>query len=116
MVRDIYRGEKVGAIGPNAISKDTTFIEYCSMAEGSDLTVLANELGKLKAEMQKTAAKTEQFESLLAVSAAEDAAMGGDIATVMEKLRATGSWVLDTATKIGVPVAVEAIKKAVGLS
>ncbi len=79
------------------------------------MAVLAKELGQLKVAMKAAADDTGQFESLAAVSSAADAAQTGDGATAIAKLKTAGQWAWDTATKIGVSVAAEAIKKAIGL-
>lgn len=112
---DTYTGRNVGAMGPHVTANNTTFIDYGSMASGLDLAVLADELCRLKDDMKKVANDTKELEAVVAISAAEDAARKGDGSTAMAKLKAAGGWAWDTATKIGVPVAAEAIKKAIAL-
>ena len=65
--------------------------------------------------MRKQAQSTTQFEAITAVSGAQDAARANQPSTVIEKLKSAGGWALDVATRIGVSVAAEAIKKASGL-
>jgi hypothetical protein len=65
--------------------------------------------------MKSEAEDTGHYEAIAAISAAEDAAKNGDQTTTLAKLRAAGSWALDVATKIGVSIASEALKKAIGL-
>lgn len=115
MSGDTFIVNKAGAVGPGSTANNTTFIEGAVMAQEVDLATLAEELGKLKGEMKIAADDTEQLESLVAISSAEDAARNGDGATTITKLKAAGSWALDTATKIGVSVAAEALKRALGL-
>ena len=115
MPGDTFITNKAGAVGPHATASNTTFIEGAPLSHGGDLAVLADELGRLKIALRGAANDTGQLESLVAVSSAEDAARSGDGATAMAKLKAAGSWAWDTATKIGVSVAAEAIKKAVEL-
>lgn len=106
---------RAGAVGPHATASNTTFNEGAHVAHGVDLAVLADELGRLKLALKGAASDTGQFESLVAVSSAEDAARSGDGTTATAKLKAAGNWALDAATRIGVSVAEEAIKKAIGL-
>jgi len=115
MSGDTFITNKAGAVGPHATASNTNFFESAPVAHGVDLVVLADELGKLKIALKWAADDTGQLESLVAVSSAEDAARTGDGATAMAKLKAAGNWAWETATKIGVPVAAEAIKKAIGL-
>jgi hypothetical protein len=79
-----------------------------------DLSALAKELSLLRAALLKEATEFEHEETISAIVSAEDAAKMGNGAKVLEALKHTGKWALDTATKIGVSVAAEAIKKASG--
>ncbi|MBB3133627.1 hypothetical protein FHS26_001340 [Rhizobium pisi] len=117
MARDTFIVGRAGAVGPNASATHTTFNEnYGTMLQGIEMAPLAEDLATLKQNMAGQATTTEQFNAIAAVSAAEDAARSGDETTVVEKLKAAGTWALDVATKIGVAVATEAIKKASGLA
>jgi hypothetical protein len=49
-----------------------------------------------------------------AIAAAEASAKKGDEKSVFEHLKAAGQWALELSLKIGVPVAIESIKKASG--
>jgi hypothetical protein len=119
MSRDTYNTRNAGAVGPNAQATETTITEnYGSLLQGVDLPALAAELDQLKREMFKQAGKTgdtDHFAAVTAISAAEDAARKNEASTVVEKLKSAGAWALDIASKIGVSVATEALKKAVGL-
>lgn len=115
MTGDTFISNKAGAVGPHATANNTTFFEAAA-SHDIDLATLADQLAKLKVAMKATAENTGQLESLVAVSSAEDAARKGDAAYVFAKLKTAGNWAWDTATKIGVSVAAEAIKKAIGLS
>lgn len=116
MSGDTFITSKAGAVGPYSTAINTSFVETAPTAEGIDLAVLADELSRLKVVMKDGADGTRHLESVVAVSSAEDAARNGDSATTMAKLRTAGTWAWDTATKIGVSVAAEAIKRSLGLS
>lgn len=115
MPGDTFISNKAGAVGPHATAINTTFIEGAEVAHGVDLAALADELGKLKFALKGAANDTGELECLVAVSSAEDAARSGDETTAMAKLKAAGKWAWETATRIGVSVAADAIKKAMSL-
>jgi hypothetical protein len=54
----------------------------------------------------------EQDKAIGAVADAEEAAAKGDGPAALGYLKSAGNWALDTAQKIGVGVAVEALKRA----
>lgn len=82
---------------------------------GGNLGALAQDLAKLKAELGAQAKDAEHFEAAAAIAKAEDAANKNDGAGVFGYLKNAGKWALETATKIGTTVAVEALKKALGM-
>lgn len=102
-------GRNIGVVGDNAHVENLT---QSSSESGGDS--LAAELEKLRREMAARAEEREHYEALSAVRAAEDEAKKGDEGKAMEYLRKAGTWGLDVATKIGVPLAVEAIKRHMG--
>ena len=61
---------------------------------------------------QENEGTDEQDEAIGAVVAAQKAAAKGDGQTVLQHLKAAGKWTLGVAEKIGVAVAMEAIKRA----
>ena len=80
---------------------------------GVDLSALAAQLGSLKQAMRAEAQDTSHFEAVAAISAAEDAAKKTDGSTTFAKLKTAETWAFETATKIGISVAAEALKKAI---
>jgi hypothetical protein len=113
MTRDTYNmNGQAGAVGSNAHAHDMTFQQLWS--QGSlDLPRLAEELAKLRDAMRReTEGTREQDKAVAAVAEAEEAAVQGDGLAVLRHLKAAGKWTLGIAEKIGVAVAVEAIKKA----
>jgi uncharacterized protein YukE len=106
-------GGAQGAVGDNAQASNNVFNQWNQ--SGGDLTGLAKELATLRAELGKRATESEQFESAAAVAKAEGAAKNGNGPTAFEHLKTAGKWALEVASSIGVPVALEALKKAVGI-
>lgn len=70
------------------------------------------ELQTLLKALKEEAATSEQFSALAEVSKARDEAEKKKTPKVLAALKKAGKWTLDTAVKIGVPVAVEVIKQA----
>jgi len=111
-MRDQYNNPgQSGAMGPNARVHDNTFTQNQLQV---DLTKLAPELTQLHQAMKTEADTPDQYRALAEVADAEKAAKAGEGHKVAGYLRAAGQWALDTAVKIGSPVAVEALKKAIG--
>ncbi|RZJ77250.1 MAG: hypothetical protein EOO20_29030 [Chryseobacterium sp.] len=76
-----------------------------------DLEVLASELGKLRGVARQQATEAEHDTAVGAIAQAESAAKEGNENDAMQYLAKSGTWALDIATKVGVSVAAEAIKK-----
>jgi hypothetical protein len=107
-------GQGVG-VGRNVRMTNVTVNQTQNQAPAVDLPVLANELATLRAEMKKQATEPEQDVSVGAVAAAEAAAKKGDESSALQHLADAGKWALDLAVKIGVPVAIDAIRRSAGL-
>jgi hypothetical protein len=89
---------------------------YASWSQsGGNLGSLAQDLGTLKAELKKKAETGEELDAASAIAKAEEAAKKNDGPGVFGYLKTAGKWALDTATGIGTTVAVEALKKALGM-
>jgi len=80
-----------------------------------DMKALAAEFEKLREELRAGGRSPDHDIALGQVAAAEAAAKAGDRSGVMLALKSSGKWVLSTAEKIGVGLAVQAIKAAIGL-
>ena len=112
---DTYNvGQGVG-VGRNVRMTNVTVNQAQGQAEQIDLPTLASELATLRAEMKKLATEPEQDVAVGAIAAAEAEAKKGDQASTMDQLSKAGKWALDLAVKIGVPVAIDAIRKSAGL-
>jgi hypothetical protein len=108
-------GSQVGAVGPRAHAHDMTFQQTNIDVSDIDAVTLAAELDQLREELARTASERDQYADLVAVSDAAAEAREGKTAEALKKLAAVGKWALDVATKIGVTVATEALKRATGL-
>ena len=110
-MRDQYKAGQVGAMGPGAHAHDITFNQiWNENKDDIDLQALAFELSKLRLKLKEEASEPEHDSSIGAIASAESYAKKGDGPKVLEYLSKAGKWALDTATKIGVPVATEALK------
>jgi hypothetical protein len=76
---------------------------------------LADELSRLRQAMRQHATEGTHDIATAEVAKAENAAKEQDKPKLMEHLKAAGNWALDIASKIGVPVAIEALKHALGV-
>jgi len=110
---DTYNvGQGVG-VGRN-VKMDNVVINQAQNSEKVDLPALADELGKLRAQMKKEATTPEHDVAVGAIAAAEASAKKGDEKSVFEHLKSAGEWALELGLKIGVPVAIDSIKRAAG--
>ena len=107
---------QTGAIGPNAHAHDIAFNQVWSQLQNKvDLPKLANELVKLRETMQRNATEPEHTFAIGAVTAAEQSARQNNGPKVVEYLKIAGKWTYGLAEKIGVDLAVEALKEAIGM-
>lgn len=114
-MRDHYNIGQAGAVGPRAHAHDMTFQIWNENKNDIDLSVLAKELAKLRTELKKEASELDHDISIGAIASAENSARESNGPKAFEYLSKTGKWALDIATKIGVPVATEVLKKVIGL-
>jgi hypothetical protein len=113
-VEGLYSGQ-IGAAGPGAQARD--FTQVWAQIEGQiELAALADALAELRGQLRERATETEHDRGIGLVADAEEAARRGDGPAVLERLRAAGGWVRDTATAIGVPVVTAALRAAFGLA
>lgn len=113
---DKYEAGQVGAQGPHAHAHDMTFNQIWNQTKDKiDLPALAKELNALRNEMQKSAKEAEDYAEIGTVANAEIEAQRGDGPKVLSALAKAGQWTLKVAEKIGVGVAIAAIKTACGI-
>ncbi len=107
---------QTGAVGPNAHAHDISFTQVWNQLEGKvDLAKLAGDLAVLQKEMERSAIEPAEKLAVGAIAAAEQSARQKDGPKVMEYLKTTGKWALSVSQKIGVSLATEALKSAIGL-
>ena len=103
-------------MGPNAKASQMTFQQIWNAGQGDiNLGTLAQELPALRTAMRKEAAEPAHDKAVAAVAEAEEAAKDNDGPGVMEQLHKAGKWAWEMASKLGLNVATEALKKALGL-
>lgn len=113
---DKYTAGQVAAMGPQAHAHDMSLHQVNAQQLGQiDLQVLAAELAILRSKMRQTAVEPEQDIAIGQIAAAEAAAKKGDATSVVGHLKSAGKWASDVATKVGVSIASEAIKKSLGM-
>lgn len=114
-VGSTYKAGQVGAQGPNAHAHDITFNQIWQKNKGNlELSILGSELERLRSTLQHSANTAEHFSEVGAIATAEIEAKKGNGPKALEALSKAGRWSLDVAEKIGVGVAIAAIKTALG--
>jgi hypothetical protein len=111
---DTYNVNQGVGVGRN-VKMDNVTVNQIQGQSQIDLPTLADQLAKLRTEMKKEATDPEHDVAVGAVAAAESAARNGDEKSALDYLKAAGKWTLGVAVQIGVPVAIDAIKKSAGL-
>jgi hypothetical protein len=112
---DNYSAGQVGAMGPNSHATGNTFQQIWQQSQSNiDLRSLAHELETLRTVMRKEATIPEHDIAIGEVAAAQTAAAQGNGAKALEHLKSAGQWAFDVSTKIGIGVAIAAIKTALG--
>lgn len=119
---EIIKGDKyvmsgqAASIGPNAHVHNMNWIQlWEKSSENIELSKLADELEELRSKMRQEDATAEQDLAVGEVAKAQIAAKSGNGAKALEHLKAAGNKALSCAEKIGVPVAIAAIKASLGL-
>lgn len=108
-------GPAVG-VGRNVNIQTVNFNQLWDQSRSSlDLGKLANDLARLREAMAKESTGAEEYAAVGNVASAEVAAKKENGPSTLEYLFKAGKWALDVAIKIGVPVAIEALKKTVGM-
>jgi hypothetical protein len=113
---DIYNvSGQAGAVGRDAHAHDMTFNQLWSQSAHSiNLPALAAELTTLRQAMRKAAEEPFHDKAVVEIGEAQEAAQNQDSPRALQHLKNVGQWALDVATKIGVNLATEALKKALG--
>lgn len=107
---------QTGVVGPNAHAHDLTFNQVWNQLENKlDFTQLAKELQLLHEALEREATEPAQKLAAGAVAAAEQSARQKDGPKVIEYLKTAGKLALGVAEKIGLDVAKDAVKGALGI-
>ena len=111
---DKYDIKQAGAVGPNAVAAGN-ILRQQNLQIGTDLKALADALSTLREAVSLPASADEAI-AYGALAEAERAAEAGDEEATAGALRRAGRWALDQAVAVGVPVATEALRRALGMS
>ena len=111
---DTYNINQGVGVGRNVKMNNVTVNQFQSQ-EKFDMPTLATQLATLRSEMKKEATEPEHDIEIGAVAAAEAAAKKGDEKSALDHLQNAGKWAFEMGLKVGVPVAVDAIKRSAGL-
>ena len=88
-------------------------VKVTELPTSVDMAQLAKELDRLSTEMRGDRPTEMSSTEVAAIDSARDAAREGDRVRAGEYLLKAGKWALDVATKIGVPIATEALKNLI---
>ena len=109
---DTYVSEQIGLMGRHVRARDVpvTGVQYTI-----DLPALAEELAGLKQNLLADAAGPEDYIAIGEVGHAEEAALGADEFKVRSHVARAGTFLWDTATKVGADLAASYSESARGL-
>ena len=108
-------GGQQGAVGPGASASNNVFNQWSQSINGADLATLGEQLASLRGEMKQHSSTPEHDIAIGVIAEAETAAKKGDGPKTFESLKRAGTWALDLAKEVGVSMAAEALKQAVGM-
>lgn len=113
---DKYEAGQVGAQGKQAHAHDMVFNQIWEQNKSEiNLNKLSTQLAELREAMATKASTQQDYIDIGNIASAEIEASNGNGSKALEYLKKTGSWTLATAEKIGVGVAVAAIKTTLGM-
>ena len=115
IMRDQYKNNQGVTMGPNGRVSNIKFNQIVNDPETKvDFSNLAEELALLRKEMQSNALTAEELVEVSEIAKAELEAKDGKYDNALEALSKTGKWSLSVGERIGVGVAISAIKAACG--
>ena len=113
--KNVVSGQ-AGAVGSGAHAHDMTFNQIWNQLDQKvDLPKLADQLQQLQDVMQREASTAEDKIAVGAVAAAEQSAREKNGPKVVEYLKLAGRWALTIAEKLGIELAKDTIKGALGM-
>lgn len=86
------------------------------LRDPADIALIADELAALTRQVEHSPQAKAHPEDLRALKEATASAAAGNGDSAKAALKSVGKWVLDTATAIGTPLAIQFLKTAIGLS
>ena len=109
---DSFEADQIGVAGRNSRNRkvSVTGVQY-----NIDLAASADELADLRQSMLADAAAPEDYTAIGEVGHAEEAARAGDESKVRSHVARAGTFLWDTATKVGADLAASYSKSALGL-
>ena len=114
-VGDNYQVGQAAVVGPHGHAHDIVLNQWQQVKDSVDLETLASQLALLRQSLQPLVSSADEAVELGAVAQAENEAKAGNGAGALAALAKVGKWALGTAEKIGVGMAIFAIKHACGL-
>lgn len=112
---DKNQANQVVSMGRNATFSNNTFNQIAKTLESEiNLEKLADDLALLRTEMQKSPQSAEESVEAGAIAEAELEAKNGNYEKALEALSKTGKWSISVGEKIGVGLAIAAIKASCG--
>ncbi|MCG7568717.1 hypothetical protein MHM89_02145 [Pseudoalteromonas sp. CNC9-20] len=113
---DKYEAGQAGAQGPNAHVHDVVFNQIWEQNKNNiKLADLSSELERLREALSANASSSEDYIEIGNVASAQQEAEAGNGPKALEFLKLTGKKTLEIAEKIGIGVAVAAIKASTGI-
>lgn len=106
---------QVGQQGSGLKAGDLSFYQTNLSSDNVDAAQLAEELGKLREALKNDSSTPEHDLEIGSIAAAEVEAGKGNVTAALEHLKKITGWALGVAEKIGIPVAIAAIKQQAGL-
>jgi hypothetical protein len=101
----------VGIVGHNVDARGARV----DQTQTIELGALAKDLEELREAMAEVADTVDKQNAVGQIAMAEQSARNGEGPRAESHLRTAGNWALDVAKKIGVPLAVAALKRTLGL-
>jgi len=112
---DTYVIGQAGAVGPHARANNVV-IQSSAGEPDVDLSELADELAKLRAELRKVSETLEHDEEIGALATAEKAARSGDRSRVLSTLTKVGTVLWEKAAPLGLEILADFARRWIGVS
>lgn len=120
-IKELVMGDKItvgqaAVVGRGGTAQNVNFSQIWHQVESKvNQSLLAEELAQLRLAMEAQANTPEQYAAVKEIALAEEASRSGKGPAVLEHLTRAGKWTFDVGTKVGIGVAVAALKSALGM-